>query len=224
MKLNTRLSVAAILAAALVVPTASVGADSALASQTHPASSPAAASSAGRMIAHVTGTAAHHQHLRGTFMPKHFSVRHGRLMVTGVLHGVVTGKGSPTHFTTTRTFPVRRVDGVALRSLRGAAGRAGRQATPSLATGQGSNAVNAAAPACGILNLTLGPLDLNLLGLQVHLDRVVLNVTAQSGAGNLLGNLLCSVAGLLDGGPLAGLLGQLSSLLNQILGALSSAA
>ena len=48
--------------------------------------------------------------------------------------------------------------------------------------------------------LTLGPLDLNLLGLMVHLDQVVLDITAQSGAGNLLGNLLCSVANLLNGG------------------------
>jgi hypothetical protein len=54
-----------------------------------------------------------------------------------------------------------------------------------------------------ILNLVFGPLDLNLLGLQVHLDRVVLNITAQPGAGNLLGNLLCAVAGLLNGGPSA---------------------
>ncbi len=65
----------------------------------------------------------------------------------------------------------------------------------------------------------LGPLDLDLLGLQVHLDRVVLNIVAQSGAGNLLGNLLCAVAGLLDGG-LDGVLGRLVNLLNRILGRL----
>ena len=47
------------------------------------------------------------------------------------------------------------------------------------------------------------------------------DIVAQSGAGNLLGNLLCAVAGLLDGGPLAGLLGQLQTLLNQILAALN---
>lgn len=63
---------------------------------------------------------------------------------------------------------------------------------------------------CPILHLTLGPLDLNLLGLTVHLDRVVLDLTAISGPGNLLGNLLCAVAGLLDGG---GTLAQLNRLL-----------
>ena len=64
--------------------------------------------------------------------------------------------------------------------------------------------------------LVLGPLDLDLLGLQVHLDKVVLNIVAQSGAGKLLGNLLCAVAGLLDGG-LNGLLGRITNLLNRIL-------
>ena len=64
------------------------------------------------------------------------------------------------------------------------------------------------AAACDILNLVLGPLDLNILGLQVSLQRVVLDIVAVAGAGPLLGNLLCAVAGLLDGGPLAGLLGQ----------------
>jgi hypothetical protein len=76
----------------------------------------------------------------------------------------------------------------------------------------------AAAFACPVLNLVLGPLDLDLLGLQVHLDQVVLNIIAQSGAGKLLGNLLCAVAGLLDSaGPLSGVLTQISDLLNSIL-------
>lgn len=79
---------------------------------------------------------------------------------------------------------------------------------------------------CDILQLTLGPLDLNLLGLVVHLDQVVLDITAEQGPGNLLGNLLCAVAGLLDpptgggGGGLTGLLNSVVTLLNQILGAL----
>jgi hypothetical protein len=47
---------------------------------------------------------------------------------------------------------------------------------------------------CPVLDLTLGPLDLNLLGLIVHLDRVHLSITADSNGG-LLGRLLCSVSG-----------------------------
>jgi len=53
---------------------------------------------------------------------------------------------------------------------------------------------------CPILDLTLGPLDLNLLGLLVHLDKVHLVITADS-TGGILGNLLC---GLLSPPPAAG--------------------
>jgi len=68
--------------------------------------------------------------------------------------------------------------------------------------------------ACDILHLDLGPLHLNVLGLVVDLNQIVLDVTAQPGAGNLLGNLLCSIAGLLDS-P-----GGLARLLNNLLGIL----
>jgi hypothetical protein len=67
---------------------------------------------------------------------------------------------------------------------------------------------------CQILHLEVGPIDLDLLGLQVHLDQIVLDITAQSGPGNLLGNLLCAIAGLLDGNAP---LNQLVALLNQLL-------
>ena len=77
------------------------------------------------------------------------------------------------------------------------------------------------AGSCQILDLVLGPLDLDLLGLQVHLDVVHLNITAQQGPGKLLGNLLCAVAGLLDGPTgLNAILNQIVALLNQLLGAL----
>ena len=71
---------------------------------------------------------------------------------------------------------------------------------------------------CPILDLSLGPLDLNLLGLVVHLDEVNLTIDAESGSGNLLGNLLCAVAGLLDGPSLPGLNDIIANLLNLILG------
>ncbi|MGN6698037.1 MAG: hypothetical protein ACTHMJ_07320 [Thermomicrobiales bacterium] len=67
---------------------------------------------------------------------------------------------------------------------------------------------------CQILDLTLGPLDLNLLGLMVHLNQVHLTITAQSGPGNLLGNLLCGVAHLLDSGAPAS---TLANVLNHLL-------
>lgn len=67
---------------------------------------------------------------------------------------------------------------------------------------------------CDILFLQLGPLDLDLLGLQIHLDQVTLEIDAATGPGNLLGNLLCAITGLFDsGGPLA----AIAELLNQII-------
>jgi hypothetical protein len=74
--------------------------------------------------------------------------------------------------------------------------------------------VNVTDPACPILSLHIGPINLDLLGLVITTNAIDLNITAQSGPGNLLGNLLCSVANLLNNpSPLA-------NLLNQIIGAL----
>ena len=74
---------------------------------------------------------------------------------------------------------------------------------------------------CEILDLVLGPLDLNLLGLEVHLDTVHLNITAVPGAGNLLGNLLCALFGLLDGpGLIPGIVNAIAALLNRLLAVL----
>jgi hypothetical protein len=56
----------------------------------------------------------------------------------------------------------------------------------------------AQATSCSILNLDIGRIHLDLLGLVVDLSPIHLDVTAVPGAGNLLGNLLCAVAGLLD--------------------------
>lgn len=67
---------------------------------------------------------------------------------------------------------------------------------------------------CQILFLDLGPIFLDVLGLQVDLSQIELDITAVPGPGNLLGNLLCAVAGLLDG------TGFLSGLLDDVLGSL----
>ena len=57
---------------------------------------------------------------------------------------------------------------------------------------------------CQVLHLELGPLDLNLLGLEVELDNcddgpVTVAISAESGPGKLLGNLLGGLSHLLDG-------------------------
>jgi len=120
-----------------------------------------------------------------------FAVQDRKLVASGIVTGtLVDANGVNTAVIRTVTLPVTRgVDTTAL-------------------------AAAPAALACDILHLELGPLDLDLLGLVVHLDKVVLDLTAVPGAGNLLGNLLCAITGLLDGG---GALTQIAGLLNQIL-------
>jgi hypothetical protein len=51
---------------------------------------------------------------------------------------------------------------------------------------------------CSILDLELGPIDLDLLGLHVDTSPICLSITAFEGEG-LLGDLLCGLSGILDG-------------------------
>ena len=73
--------------------------------------------------------------------------------------------------------------------------------------------------ACSILSLDLGPINLNLLGLVVRTNQIQLRIDAVQGPGNLLGNLLCGITGILNpAGALANTpLGQLAQILNALL-------
>jgi hypothetical protein len=143
----------------------------------------------GHINAPVTGTfvnKAGKGTFTGTFMPKHFAVRNGVLDATGVLKGAL-----------------KSANGIKLGTVQ-------RTVTMPVVTKTAADA----RPICSILNLHLGPLNLNLLGLVVHLNRVHLTITAVPGTGNLLGNLLCAIANLLNGG---GHLGKIATLLNKVL-------
>jgi hypothetical protein len=157
-------------------------------------------STAGKIVSTVKGKTSGGGKLGGTFTPIRAVQKDGVLSVKGFLEGVITdAQGHKTKFSGLQTIPVKSINGSPVTDAR---------------------SVKRAA-ACNILNLVLGPLDLNILGLRVQLNQVKLDITAVPGAGNLLGNLLCAVAGLLDGGLLGGLLGQIQGLLNQILAALN---
>ena len=130
----------------------------------------------------------------------------------------ITGSGQNAAFNGTYTiqrFAVRTGQLVAVGTLTGTVTNTTTGVTQAVS--QSLALPVSATGSCDILHLTLGPLDLNLLGLQVHLNQVVLDITAQSGPGNLLGNLLCAVAGLLDTNAS---LASIAQLLNQILAAL----
>jgi hypothetical protein len=73
------------------------------------------------------------------------------------------------------------------------------RASATLAANDGASAAQAA-PSCRVLNLILGPLDLNLLGLVVELygenrqSPITLTITSFPGQG-VLGDLFCSLSG-----------------------------
>ena len=189
-----RLPQARVLTASGVALVMGVGLPTLLASNASAATSPGSAAPAAARAATpasvtspVTGTFKNADGtgtFAGTFTPTSFSVVNGVLEATGLLKGTLTD-----------------ADGASLGSV-------SQTATLPVAT-TGS----AAAPAaCNVLNLVLGPLNLNLLGLVVTLNQVHLNITAVPGS--LLGDLLCDVASLLNSG---GALSGLSALLNEIL-------
>ena len=149
----------------------------------------------------IHGTAHDGTELVGTFQLRRFEAHRSVLYAVGDVTG---------------TLGAREMSRRNVRMPVGAA------SNPQPAGPQGLQAVPTPG-ACSILSLDLGPLDLNLLGLRVALDEVVLLIEAVPGAGALLGNLLCAVAGLLDGGlggVLGGLLGNLLSAIANLLNGL----
>lgn len=136
--------------------------------------------------------------------------------ITGTFTDAAGGTGSFVGGFTPTSFSAREGNLMATGTLTGTltdaagntAGTVSRTVSMPAAVAQAS---------CRILDLTLGPLHLDLLGLVVDLNRVHLTITAESGPGNLLGNLLCAIAGLLDrnpgAGPLAAILNSLLALL-----------
>jgi hypothetical protein len=113
----------------------------------------------------------------------------------------------------------------ALGTLKGKVGRTHfTKKNVKMPVAQSTGAAAAQATSCQVLDLVINPINLNLLGLVVHTDTIHLNITAVPGAGNLLGNLLCGILGILNPPtlPTGGLTGaQLAQLLNAILGALT---
>jgi hypothetical protein len=127
--------------------------------------------------------------------------------------GTVTGTFTPTKFSAQngQLYVTGLVKGT-LTTATGAVTPISQTATAPV--------IAATDPQCQILDLTLGPLHLNLLGLVVDLNQVHLNITAVSGPGNLLGNLLCAVANLLNGSGVGGALAGIVARLNTLLGML----
>lgn len=137
----------------------------------------------------MTGTAKNGKQFNGTYTIKRFEAEGDDVVAVGTLKGKLKGRH------VSRTGVRIPVSGV----------------TKDDGTAQ-------AAAVCDVLHLTLGPLDLNLLGLRVQLNQVNLDVTAISGStpgAGLLGNLLCGLTDLFDPTGVTGDL--LSRILNALL-------
>ncbi len=133
----------------------------------------------------MTGTAKNGKKFTGTYTIDRFVSRGGKVLAVGTLKGRLKHRHVTRHGV---RMPVSNF---------GDAGSA-----------------QSAQIACRVLTLTLGPLDLNLLGLRVQLNQVNLRITAIPGGG-LLGDLLCGVANLLNPPGLTG--GNLAAVLNSLL-------
>jgi len=133
----------------------------------------------------VTGTAKNGKKFKGTYTINRFVKRGGKVLAVGTL------KGRLKHRNVSRR-------GVRI-PVSGFAEQGGAMSSQLV---------------CRVLTLTLGPLDLNLLGLRVQLNQVNLRITAIPGGG-LLGDLLCGLSNLLNPTGLAG--NNLAAVLNSLL-------
>ena len=143
----------------------------------------------------MTGKASNGKRFTGRYTIQRFATKNGKVYAVGKLKGRFKG----------RTVTKRNV--FAPVSL-ARANAQGSQVPPIPPTPN----------ACQILSLHIGPIDLNLLGLRVRTKAIDALIEGVRGPGNLLGNLLCALTGILDPNALGNAtLGQLTSFLNAIL-------
>jgi hypothetical protein len=161
-----------------------------------PLSAAAQSSGGSGVTVSVTGKAQNGPRVTGTFTIQKF-----------------VATGDPAH-------PVGALGNLVLKTADGRLGVTQATIPVSFGTAPAASGVTIQQLACEILDLTLGPLDLSLLGLEIHLDTVHLTIEANP-AGGLLGQLLCAIANLLGLGDILGVLDDLLGLLNQLLGLLS---
>jgi hypothetical protein len=143
----------------------------------------------------ITGTAKNGKTFKGTYTIQRFKSSGGKVYAVGTVKGRLKG----------RTVTRRNVKVPATVAQKAQTSQAVPPITPT-------------PNACRILSLHLGAIDLNLLGLRVRTNPIDALIEAVPGAGNLLGNLLCTITGLLDPNTLT--TGQIAALLNAILGIL----
>ena len=122
----------------------------------------------------ITGTATNGKALKARYTIERFIAKGGKLYSVGIVTGRLGGRRVTKE-------DVRLPASVAYAS-------ASQLPLPPLPPGN----------SCSILALNLGPINLNLLGLVVRTNEIQLRIDAVQGPGNLLGNLLCGITGILN--------------------------
>ena len=169
----------------------------------------------------AAGTFARGGEFRGTISISRFERRGNEIIAIGFVTGVLS-RGSHVLGTAVAgevSWPVRvSAAGVSAVNHRAPAPRGGNVIRASWSPG-GPPAVRllpVQAETCPVLNISLGPNSVDLLGFQVALSDVTLDLTGV--VGTPLGDLVCSVSDLL--GNVAAIVDLLNSILGLLLGLL----
>jgi hypothetical protein len=164
-----------------------------------PVTSAEAAKPAATLVVPLTGTVIAGGTFTGSFSISSFENRGGTIHAIGMVSGVISGDNAGANARSGISGPLA----LAVTPTSG----------PPLAT---RSAITAQATPCDVLHLQFGGTTLNLLGLDVALSPVTLDITGQAGP---LGELVCqAVATLGNVAALVGLLNQILSLLTGLLG------
>ena len=168
----------------------------------------------------AAGSFARGGEFQGTISVNRFERRGNEIVAIGFVVGVLS-RGSQTIGTAVAgevTWPVRVSTG-------GMAVASGRQlASPGLTriawtppdVAPAASFLRVQGQSCPVLNVALGPANVDLFGVQVALTAVTLDLTGA--AGTPLGDLVCAASGLL--GNVAGLVNLLNSVLGLVTGLL----
>ena len=168
----------------------------------------------------ATGTFELGGEFTGTISINRFEQRGNQVVAIGVVAGVLTqgGRKLGTAVVGEVAWPVALRSGGQLiansRTL--ASAPRPRQIAWSSGLGSAFRVLPVQAAGCQVLDIALGPITLDVLGVDVALGAVTFNLTGV--AGTPLGDLVCAVSDLL--GNVAGLVNVLNSLLGLITGLL----
>jgi hypothetical protein len=181
------------------------------------------AQAAGALTLPITGGVAGGGAFNGTVTVNRFAIQNGQLVAIGFVRGSITNAAGVVLGSGLRSvaLPVSLGIRPALTSAAFTGGTGSMM--PALFTGTAAGRwMQVQAQSCGVLHLDLGPLALDLLGFNVSLSAVTLDISGDS-AGPL-GALVCQVIALLGNvANVVGLLNSILGLLTGLLGGLTGA-